>query len=193
MRDPGQTMRFNSVELALLKSVFAENDEALFLIRRVLMQAPLSKQDRDWVATLPPNVWDVLAKVFIPTMDYDAPLFQAADMYMNLATDLKGLSMPDAKLAWPLIASKDIEVRYMRQQMNVLKDLYAEAPIKLADLMPREGVLESQAEETMIAVKAWAFLLSYIDSNIAQIKTLAGLKAESVEETKKRLAKASNK
>jgi len=40
-----QTMRYSDEELALIKSVFSENDELLLTIRKVMLQAPLSSRE----------------------------------------------------------------------------------------------------------------------------------------------------
>jgi hypothetical protein len=188
MREPNQKLRFTTIELNLLKGLFADNEELLFLIRKVMLQFTLTQDEKDLLArTMNNTVWDLMRKVFSPELDPSAPILQLAHMAVGL--DIKSLS-PDG--AWPFIKAKEIEMNYINQQLEVLRGGTDEPKIVLNDLV-QMNYIKKDRELAYINLNAWNFLLAYIDSNINQMKVLAGLKSETVEETIKRLAMNSNK
>jgi len=107
----GQEMRISDEELRLLKSVFADNDALLKLLR----------------------------KVFLPELSPDVPLGQNIDLWMTL---------------------------------------------KVEDMSP---------EDAVINIKARNQLIQHIEMQLITLKHLAGIKKESVEETKERLKRDSAK
>lgn len=188
MRDPKQKMRFTDAELSLVKGLFAGNDDLLSIIRKVMLQFELSEQEEVTLrGAINEKTFPLIKKFFLPDLDPDAPLFQLADMVIGL--DIKELS-PDG--AWPYIKAKELEMDYIDQQLKVLKGEEVDVKIKLKDLADLR-VNKPSREAKYIEVTARNFLLSFVDSNIQQIKFLAGLKEETVEETKARLEKNSNK
>lgn len=188
MRDPEQKMRFNNAELATLKALFAGNEEPLYSIRKVMLQGELTEAEEVALRKLiTPAVWGLLKKFFLPDIEVDAPLFQMSDLFIGLDSDLK--NGPD--LAHPFILAKELEIAYLKQQMDVLGGEDKKPKIVFKDLTNTEK--ESTAEDKWVKLTARNYLLSFIDSNIQQIIFLAGTKEETVEETKERLKKNSNK
>ena len=47
MRQANQKMRFNDGELALMKAIFAENEDFLFLVRKVMLGFPVTQSERE--------------------------------------------------------------------------------------------------------------------------------------------------
>lgn len=189
MRDPNQKMRFNDLELSLMKTIFADNDDLLYAVRKVLLQFELSEKEKSLLArSLTPSTLKLLRKIFLPTLDPDSPLFQLTSPYIGLATELK----QGPELAWPYIRAKDLEMEYLEQQLSVLENFKAPQKPKII-LKNLTNPKEYTTEDRWVNLEAWNHLLSYIDSNLQQIKFLAGMKAETVEQTKARLAKNSNK
>lgn len=190
MKNPKQKMRFTDSELSLIKGLFADNDELLYVIRKVMCQFPLTDTERELLkGSMNENTLFILKKFFLPELDPDAPLFQMTALPVALGADIKTLS-PDG--AWPYIKAKELEMQYLEQQLNQLKDDNSTVKIKLNDLIDLGGT-KARREETYIAITAWNYLLSFIDSNIQQIKFLAGMKEETIEETKARLERDSTK
>lgn len=190
MRQKNQVMRFSDVELNLFKALFALNDDMLFVIRKVLLQIDITETERGSLSkTMNDSVYTLLKKTFLPELEGDAPLFQLSDMRIGLNVDLKGKTPAEA---WPLIQVKKLEIEYLEQQFCVLKDIKGNVrtPIKLNEL---SNLNLKDAEKLFINLTTWNYLISYIDGNLQQIKFLAGKTEESVEETKERLAKQSNK
>lgn len=107
----GKQMRITDAELEIIKALFAENEPALKLMR----------------------------KIFLPELDPTAPIGQNIDLWMT---------------------------------------------IKVEDMSP---------EEALVNIKARNTLISHVEQQLMQLKTLAGMKKESVEETKNRLLKDSSK
>ena len=107
----GSQMRITDAELAIIKSLFAENEPALKLMR----------------------------KIFLPELDPNAPIGQNIDLWMT---------------------------------------------VKIEDM---------DKEAALVNLKARNTLISHVEQQLMQLKVLAGLKKESVEETKERLAKDSSK
>lgn len=186
MRDKKQLMRFNEAELGLMKGLFADNDELVYAIRKVMLQLDLNMGEQAVINGLTEEGFNLIKKLFLPEMDGDSPITQLADLRIGL--DIKSLS-PDG--AWPMIKAKEIEIDYIKQQLEVLRGR-GEVKIKLSDLGDLSG-LKTQREQIYIKFTAWNFLVSFVDGMINQLKILSGMKTETVEETLKRLANSSNK
>ena len=190
-RDINQKMRFNDAELSLLKALFADNTELLFTIRKVLLQFKLTEQEEASLkGMINDTTFTLLKKVFLPEIDPDAPLFQLADMVLGLGGDIKDKMIDQVAL---YIQAKDLEIRYMEQQVAVLKDTTIPVKLSLSDMASLKMGKTRDENDVFISVIARNYLLSYIDTNLQQIKYLAGLKTETVEETKARLARDSAK
>lgn len=190
MRDPNQKMRFTDNELSMIKGLFADNEDLLFLIRKVLLQFPLSEHEEITLKkTMNDWTFDLLKKFFLPDLDPDAPLFQLTDMYIGLQGDLKS----GVEASWAPIRAKELEIKYIAQQLEALKDITeAKAPsIVLKDLVKVKT--RPSKEDVWVNITARNYILSFVDTNLQQIKYLAGRKEETVEETKDRLMKDSAK
>lgn len=107
----GKQMRITDLELQLIKSTFAGNEELLMLLR----------------------------KIFLPELDASLPLGQNLDLWMTL---------------------------------------------KIDDMDPEQAIINLKARNTVI---------QHIEQQLLSLKLLAGMKEESVEETKARLQDDSNK
>jgi hypothetical protein len=189
MREINQKLRFNTAELALTKALFADNEELLFAVRKVMLQMPLMVGEQAVVNGLTDEAFELMKKYFLPELDGDSPIFQMADLTLGLGADIKGLS-PDG--AWPFIKAKELEIDFVAQQLEVLRGREPKTNVSLKELADLSGA-KTTREQKYINLLAWNFLLSFVDSNINQMKVLAGLKTESVEQTIERLAKNSNK
>ena len=104
-------MRITDEELSIIKSLFADNDKALKIMR----------------------------KIFLPEIMPEAPLGQNIDLWMT---------------------------------------------VKIEDLTPEQALINLKARNTVI---------SHIEAQLMQLRNLAGMKDESVDETKDRLTKNSTK
>jgi hypothetical protein len=189
-RDINQKMRFTDAELSLMKGLFANNEELLYIIRKALLQFTLTEPEEISLRkSINKEMLGILNKVFLPTLDPESPVFQMTDMVLGLGPDIREKSPEDAI---PYILAKEIEISYLAQQLDFLENMDNETPIYLED-MANLKVTKTNKEKVWANIMARNFLLSFIDTHIQQIKFLAGLKEETVEETKARLLKDSSK
>ncbi len=196
-RDKGQVIMFSDGELSLLKKVFSDNEDLIYAIRKVFLQFELTEVEGEMLkAQLTPEVYDIVEKRFGMKMSPDVPLFMLADQYQSLN---QALGNKDVEGMAPLFDAKEIEIEYLEQQFQVLKDLTwsvvvdrgAKWPkIILEDLKTLKG---KDAYKRYVDTTARNYILSYVDSCLNMIKVLAGQKTESVELTKKKLLKDSSK
>lgn len=188
MPEKGQIMRFTKSEIDLMKSVFLNNDELLYLIRRVFLQKEITEEERKSLKTsMTDTVVALMHKSFLPTVDADAPLFQLTDMHMGLQTDMKTLGV-DAMI--PLMKAKELEIKYLTQQLEILKGKDVYPSITLQGL-----TLEVPNQESWyVNITARNYLLSHIDSVINQFKFLAFKEIdETPEKAMERMKRDSNK
>lgn len=191
-RSPGQVMMFNDNELALIKNTFAENDEYLFAVRKVLLQFPLSESERGMVKSFTsPAVFSIIKKRVHPDLDPDAPLFQLADLYQGLTNDLMTKTVSEMA---PRLEAKKLQIEYLDQQFAILQDLdNAPAPTIILDRMKHIGKGIDEMYSAYVGNLARNHILSWVDSSMNYLKTIAGTKKETPEEQKKRLERDSSK
>lgn len=134
------------------------------------------------------EVYRVVKKKLLPSLDPDSPLGQLADLQQSLTIDLKS---KDVVAMEPLFKAKQLEIDYLTQQFEYLMDVGRNhiPNIVLNDLSSLEG----DAEQVFINTTARNFLLGYVDSFLIQLKVIASQNSESIEDTKKRLTRDSSK
>lgn len=189
-RSPGQVLMFTDTELSQIKGIFAENDEYLYAVRKVLLQFPMTKEERALVQTVTtPEVYALLKKRIHPEIDPEAPLFQLADHYQSLTSELSAKGVEEMA---PRLEAKQLEIDYLDQQFEALRDLEnAPNPVIILDYLKR--IKDVPAEKAYIGNMARNFIFSWVDSSLNFLKTIAGKKQETVEEQKKRLERDSSK
>lgn len=186
MRDPKQVLRFSEKEISLFKALFGDNEDLLFIIRKVMLGFDITKAERAQLTGLTNESIALIEKSFLPQVDPEAPLFQLVDMDLGLTAELKPL---DVKQAWPVIQAKQLEKKYVAQQLSVIGGTDIVDPILLDQMTATDD-----EEQSYVNLVARNYLLSYIDSNIFQIKLFANKKdKETPEETNERLKKESSK
>jgi hypothetical protein len=172
-----------------MKNTFAENEDLLFIIRKFLLQFDLSNEEAKILkGSLTENLYNLLYKTFLPSIDPDAPIFQLTDMVMGLNIEMKSKGIDEMI---PQIEAKQLEIEYLEQQFDELKT--EKRKKNRIDLQLMASIKGKKPEEAYRDITARNYLLSYIDSNIQQIKFLAGKKEETIEETVNRLKKDSSK
>lgn len=183
-----QNMRYSDMELSLFKNTFADNDELLKAIRKVMLQMPLDVIDRDMLTGAfknHPDVFTVVKKAFLPDLDPKAHFHQMIDLWMTV--EFKEKTPEDA---WPHFLARKTLVAYLAQQLNVLKtleypDSYVIEFTKLGDITGKDMVTayaDLEARNTIIA---------HTEMQLSSFLILAGNKEDSVDQTKKRLQDSS--
>lgn len=181
---------FNDVELSLIKSVFSDNEELLYAIRKVLLQFEMTKEEKKMIKTaMTPEVFAVLKKRILPTLDPDSPLSQLASLSTTLTDNLK---VKDVEEMAPLFEAKQLETEYLEQRFAVLKNIDAKTgkELKLADFAVIKG---KTPHRQFVDTTVYLFLLGYIDPMLAMIRNIAGQKEESIEAQKERMTRNSAK
>lgn len=187
MRQKGQVLMFNDQELSLIKATFADNEDLLYAIRKVLLQLKLSEQEQKLVDSISKEVYSIIKKRLYPDIDGESPLTQIGDIYQTLTKDLQTKNVEEMQ---PLFDAKQLEIDYLNQQFSVLKGKKIDEEIKLSELAKLEG---KSNYDRYVHTTARNFLLGYIDPMLLMIKNIAGQKTESVDELKKRITRDSSK
>lgn len=182
MPEKDQVFIFSNDELSLIKNTFADNDTLLYTIRKVFLQFPLTDTEKGLLKmAITPEVWKVLKKRILPEISNEFPLGQLPSILTTLTEQLK---VKDAAEMADQFTAKQLEIDYLTQCFNTLKDLDTPQTIsikKMGDTID------------YVNMNAYLFLLGYIDPMLGFIKSLAGQKDETLEEQKKRLTRDSNK
>jgi len=152
-----------------------------------MFQFGLTSSEKDTLLGLSKEVKGLLRKTFLPELDSEAPLFQLTNLNVALGSDIKGFSPDGAEF---FIRAKELEIEYLDQQLRILEGEKVKESIQFSDWSITKG---KKAEQAYIEILAWNWMLSFIDSNIQQVKILGGTKEETVEQTKERLARDSSK
>jgi len=189
MRDKDQILMYNRQQLEIIKHTFAENEELLYSIRKVLLQFPITDEQRGQLKTaMTKDVFTVVKMRLLPSLDGDTPLTQLGDLYQSLNNDLRTKSVLDMA---SLFQSKKIEMEYLEQQFKQLENVDEKLNPKI--ILDDLKNITDDFELNYINTTARNFLLSYVDSYLNMVKNLAGQKDETVEEQAKRLERDSNK
>jgi hypothetical protein len=178
-------MRYTDAELSLIKASFADNDELLKTIRRVFLQMDLTMSDVELLGNLTQKkeLLSVIRKAFLPVLDGNAPFHQVVDLWMTL-----GISDKTPDSAYPHILAREKLISYLDQQLKVLEGERAEK-IKFSKLCKIEKKDPVEIFSDLIVRNT---ILGHTEMQLAQFSLLAGMKDETVEDTKKRLMKDSN-
>lgn len=186
-RDKDQVLIYSEAELAHLKSVFAENDELIYAIRKVLLQMPMDAAEWALVRSqVTPAVHALIKKRIFPDIDPEVPLGQLGDIYQTLTKDLATSTVSDMA---PLFQAKKLENDYLEQQFAILLGEEREETIKLDELK----YITDDAFSNYVNTTARNFILGFIDPMLNMIKNLAGAKDETPEQQAERLTRNSNK
>lgn len=181
-----QTMRYSDMELSVMKATFSENNVLISAIRNIFLDASLDDGQKKAIENLRENEHGMalLRKTILPTIDPTAPLFQLVDLYVNIDTKDKMM-----EVAIPLIKARDLVVDYLADRLDVVDGVKKKGSFTLDDLMNRK--VDDATRFSNLSARNT--LLVHIDGQMSQLKLLGGLKTETVEQTKQRLAKNSTK
>jgi hypothetical protein len=182
-------MRYTDSELLLIKGSFAENDKIVVALRKFFLQIPLSETDDIEIMKIKKSseAMTIIEKTFLPELDGNAPLNQVIDLWMTLKIDDK---FPE--IAHPHILSRKLLISYFKQQIFLLKG----GKIEDIDLIKFEELLPDQnemVEQLYVNLLTRNVIITHTEQQLYQLNTLAGLKAETPEETIKRLQQDSSK
>ncbi len=188
IKKPAQTMLYSDDEIALIKGIFAGNDELPIMIRKAIIQWPLLDSEIKILRSTFQQGCDalkLLKKVLIPEVDGDAPLFQLVDLWATLK-----LNDMDLGQQVRAVRSRGIAIDYIKRQFAHFFDGATDVPFPIVGLIPTPQTAE---EDAVVNLGARNTIISHTDFQMNRLKVLAGVKEESVEDAKKRLERDSNK
>jgi len=184
-----QVMRFNDKELITIKGVFAENDDLLKAMRKVFYQIPLDAVDLSRLEITfknKPELHKVMRKCFLPEISADVPFQQQIDLWMTIS--LKDMIVSEASAH---LDSIQIWIDYMEQQLEVLKSGFKK--VQKIDFKELSDIRKDIPTEKFAKMLARNTIVNHVEQQLNQLLILAGMKAETPEETVERLQKDSNK
>lgn len=183
-----QKMRYNSFELSLIKATFAEQEEALVLIRKFFLQGQMSLDEMQLLSKFStnPNVVAILKKALSPEIEKLAARFQTVDLFSNI--DLSPTPIDHALL---IIESRWVAKKYLDEMFDkFVKGEDVGASIVFDDMTK----VKKAKKDTYINFLARNFLLTHIDTQLFNsLLVLAGTPDETPEEQQNRLQKDSSK
>lgn len=189
---PKQTMRFSNDEVDLMRSNLHENDTLLKIVRKRLLQMPLTESEESLLQKQIPQGSDLAAlikKTVHPNLDGDAPFFQMIDLYLN--TDVK--DKPE-ELAVINILARETMTKYFDEVFAKFYEFGASFEMSFKGFT--ENVKERASGDTRDLCAdflARNTILNHVDFQLSQLLILAGSKKETAEEKETRLKKNSTK
>lgn len=177
-------LRYTDEELQLVKGVFAENDIALKALRKHFLQLPKNAVDLSILQGFKDDVLKVLRKTFLPEMDGDLPIGQNIDLWLTIKFDDKMLLE-----SYHILKSREMYIEYIGQQLKSLEG--GKEKIKFKDF--EEKVKDKIPGDAFSDILCRNHIVYNVEGHLGQLKALAGLKQETLEEQKKRLTANSNK
>jgi len=176
-------MRVSDVEIAILNGLFADNEDLLIAIRNVFFDIA-SEQEKKFVEDAFAGKKEKLAlmrKMFLPELAPEIPLGQTIDLWRTL--DIK--DKDDHEFAGQMFATQILSAG-LEQSLKLLED----PNLQPVDLVINPKKLEKYTKPELLARNNF---ISHIEGVLMQMKVLAGMKNETPEQIKERLAKDSTK
>jgi hypothetical protein len=182
-----QKMRYNDKELSLIKATFADNEEMLFTLRKVFLQAELSEADLKRLENISksPQALALLRKAYSPVLEMEAPFGQMIDLWMT--ADTKELNPAQAVLA---LEVRTALLMWLEAGFARLEKPEVEGLPGLVDYKPNGGLSDEEQYVNYISRNS---LIVHTEQKLQELSFLAGRKEESVEETITRLQQNSAK
>lgn len=178
--------RYTDSELELIKKTFAENESALKLIRKVMLQIPLKEEEeKSRLAIFVPAVMHVVRKSILPEIDVEAPINQVIDLWATVRIDDK-----HPEQAMLFIEARKLLIEYLEQQLTTLATGKVNNQIVFNSFTNIEN---KTADEIFIELLTRNNLLAHIEFQLGELNVLAGMKNETPEETMERLQANSTK
>ena len=171
-------MRITDVELELLKSTFADREELLKSIRNLFFGLPMSEDEKTEIKRTfsGEQLRKLMRKQFLPEIQADLPIGQCVDLWMTI--DLKDKDISQIR---QIVEARKELIDMIKVSLELLESVDG-TPVNLNGWVNK--VWADGLDSSLIARNQF---ISHIDQQLAVIRTLAGVKTETVEETKKRL------
>ena len=182
-----QTMRYSDDELRLIKANFAENEDLLMIMRKAFFQFPLDSDEINLLQSrfTDENMTRLMRKTFLPEIQADIPLGQSIDLWMTVEMRDKD---PERVMV-DLLVRRELITR-IEVGLECLKGVI---PVDFNPVISYVPNFKGDHLEEFVKVNSRNTYITHVEQQLVQLKLLAGLKDETVEEVKDRLKKDSTK
>ena len=172
-------------EIALLKGAFADNEYLLKAVRKIMLGFKVDNKEQGLVTTVfkDSKLVDALRKKIYPTLSPDDGIGESSDYWFGTDTEIIG---KDADTIKQVVMSKEITHQLLEQAISLITGK-SDKPIDLS------VKLDFKADPFQINLLARNKYAKSVETALMIIKVIAGQKAETPEQAKKRLEAESNK
>lgn len=184
MVDKKEKLMYNEAEISMIKELFADNEYLLKVLRRLFWGIDISKEDKDLILKTfkRDGSKEVLKRKFYGELDVETPIGQLSDFWMGVEGQVFGASRDTIEQA---ITSKVMVLENFNKAFALLSNPDGEKPN-----MSVMSLVSDPLQSSMIARNIY---LKAVETALFTIKTIAGKKEESLEETIKRISQDSAK
>lgn len=178
-------MRFNKKELELIKLTFKDNLPLLFALRKTFLQMELSEAEDIQIKNhIKDDVVQLIKKIFLPTLDGNAPINQVVDLWMTLQIADKN---PDEAVLF--MDARGKVIKYLANVIDIIGGKDNCYTIDFNSLLDEEA----NSEERFINIIARNAIIFHVEEQLRQINILANQTEETPEEEAKRTKTDSTK
>lgn len=178
-------LMYNESEISFIKSIFADNDELMIIIRKLFFGIDITDTEKDLIKNTfsTSEAREVFRKKVYGLDNYDTPVGQLSDFWMGIEQQIFGASRDTIYQA---VESKKLVLQMFETAFKLLENPDGEK----VDISKFSSILH---DELQVGLIARCLYMKAIETSLATIKIIAGAKDESVDETIKRLEKDSSK
>lgn len=178
-------LMYSGKEISLIKAHFAENEDLLISIRKLFFGIDISNNEKEAIkATFSdPEIIEVFRKKVYGLNNYGTPVGQLSDFWIGAETQIFGASRDTIYQA---VESKIIVLDMFTKAFELLKNPDGEK-IDITSL------LSTSVDPLQVKLIARNLYMKAIETSLLTLKSIAGQKTETLEQTLKRLQQDSLK
>lgn len=176
-----EKLMYSNKDIDLIKSVFAENDELLVMLRKLFFGAKLTAGEKKIIVSTfeNPEVVEVLRRKVYGTNNFETPIGQLSDFWLGVESQIFGASRDTIYQA---IKSKELVLSMFVKGFDLLKNpdgerVHVNVPVSV----------DLNADPLGVEMIARSLYMKAIESALHAVKTIAGMKSETAEQAVKRL------
>lgn len=176
---------FNNKEIELIKSAFSENDVLLIAVRKLFFGQEISDDEKKMIKATFVNedVVNALRRKVYGLNSFETPIGQLSDFWLGVESQIFGSSRDTIYQA---IMSKEIVLDMFTKAFNLLTNPDGEkVNVEINPII--------EADPLGVKIIARNLYMKAIETGLLGVKTIAGMKTESVEDAVKRLKQDSSK
>ena len=179
-----KTARFSDAEYGVLKSLLKDNDEILYLARKIFLFGGLSEAEIEQAREVfgKGEFYSILKKIFLPEISNDDPITQVTDLWVLVNLENK---MPE---------EVEVEIQARKRVNDMLEGALQRLQNPSSDAIDVISYEPTDdATENHIALKARNLFINGITIQFANMRLMAKRQDETPEEAAKRANQNSSK